>query len=66
MMIVNGVLRNSVTYVAPAHCRLGIGEIRMSASTVPMTSARIAAQNVSWMLTQNAPRTSYDSKSRKN
>ncbi|MDF2805897.1 MAG: hypothetical protein K0S43_843 [Cellulosimicrobium sp.] len=59
MMIVSGVLRNTLTYAVPAQRRLGTGEIRMSASAVPSTSERIAAQNVSWMLTQNAPSTSY-------
>ena len=59
MMIVSGVFRSSVTYVVPAHRRLGTGEIRMTASTVPMTSASTAAYAVSWMFTQNAPSTSY-------
>ena len=34
---------------------LKAGEMRSSARMVPSTNAPIAAQNVSWILTQNAP-----------
>ena len=59
MMIVSGVLRKMFTYAAPAHCSDAMGEMRISASTVPSTRANSAPQNVSWMLVQNAPSTSY-------
>ena len=51
---VSGVLRIRVTYAVPKARNTATGDTRMTATTVPMISAPIAAETVSLIVIQNA------------
>lgn len=56
MMTVSGTFRTMLTYAVANQRMIGTGPTRIAARTVPQINDPMAEKNVSWIVTQKAPR----------